>query len=140
MDKEVVTFRVDEDRFGFPIEEVREVIRPTETTKVPKAPPFVEGIVNLRGRVVPILNLRKRLGLPQARGGEKGVILIDIEERIVGLLVDRVEGISRIPEERIGFPNNLKEGRVDIAYLRGVAESENGAVVLLDPRKILEAE
>ncbi len=137
---EVITFTVDDQRFGFFIEDVREVIGPTKTAKVPKAPPFVEGIINLRGRVVPILNLRKKLGLPEAKGRQEGVVLIEIDNRIVGLLVDKVEGILRIPKQSIGFPSTLKQGKIDTAYLTGVGESQEGAVVLLNPRKILEAE
>ena len=94
--------------------------------------------MNLRGRVVPILNLRKRLGLRKAEEDAGGVILIETQGRIAGLLVDKVEGISRVPEESIGFPESLKQGIADASYLRGVGESEEGPVVLLDARKILE--
>lgn len=140
MGDEVVTFTVDDERYGFHIEEVREVIGPTKATKVPKAAPFVEGIINLRGRVVPLLSLRKRLGLPEAKGRQEGVVLVEIEGRIVGLIVDKVEGILRIPEQSIGFPSTLERGKIDMDYLKGVGESSEGAVLLLDPRKILEAE
>ena len=95
---QLVTFSIGEEEFGVNILKVQEIIRTMEITKVPRAPEFVEGVINLRGKVIPIIDLRRRFGLaPKAHDKNTRIIVIEINNIIVGFVVDAVSEVLRIP-------------------------------------------
>ena len=98
---QLVTFSIGEEEFGVNILKVQEIIRTMEITKVPRAPEFVEGVINLRGKVIPIIDLRRRFGLaPKAHDKNTRIIVIEINNIIVGFVVDAVSEVLRIPADR----------------------------------------
>ena len=132
-----VTFFLGREEFGVPILRSREIVRVTEITRIPEAPPHVRGVLNLRGRVVPIVETRTRLGLetqplqPQSR-----VIMVDAHDRLFGLLVDRVARIAKIPAAAIKpAPTEALSANTD--YVTGIAEMGKELVILLDVDKVL---
>ncbi len=134
---QLVTFSIGDEEFGVDILKVQEIIRTMEITKVPRAPAFVEGVINLRGKVIPIIDLRKRFGL-QARGHDKNtrIIVIEISAMIVGFVVDSVSEVLRIPAGTVEPPPPVVAG-LESEYISGVGKLEDRLLILLDLNHLL---
>jgi len=135
-DGQYVVFRLAVEDYGIAIGSVREIILRQELTRMPQMPDFVEGVINLRGRIVPIINLRKRFGLPAAEAGHaERTIVAEIGGGEAGLLVDTVVGVRRLPGGSIQAPPEMLAAGG--AAVIGVAYVEDQSVILLDPNRIL---
>ncbi|HEX8539134.1 MAG TPA: chemotaxis protein CheW [Cystobacter sp.] len=122
-----VIFRVEKERYGLPLAAVKEVVVPPERfTRVPRAPAAVTGVMNLRGRVVTVVELRQLLGLPDGPTPPGRVVLLERGRRDIGLLVTDVDGIEEV--ERVG----AAPGKA-VPAVRGVARLKGLAVTVLDP-------
>jgi purine-binding chemotaxis protein CheW len=134
-----LTFCLRGEEFGLPILRSREIVRVGEITRIPEAPPHVRGVLNLRGRVLPVVELRTRLGMPIAPLTPRSrVIVVEAHGRIFGLLVDRVSGIVKIPASRIQpAPEEALFGNPD--YVSGIAETDADSIILLNVDKVLHA-
>lgn len=134
---QLVTFSIGEEEFGVDILKVQEIIRMMEITKVPRAPEFVEGVINLRGKVIPIIDLRKRFGL-SSRGHDKHtrIIVIEINNMIVGFVVDSVSEVLRIPFSTVEPPPPVVSG-MESEYISGVGKLEDRLLILLDLDRLL---
>ena len=105
---QMVGFKVDREFFGVPIEKVKEIVRVPEITHVPDAPEFVEGVINLRGKIVPVVDMRKRLGVKSSEHSRASrVLILDMEKGVVGLIVDSASEILKISDEAIEPPPEL---------------------------------
>jgi purine-binding chemotaxis protein CheW len=137
-DIQVVGFRIGTETFGLPIAQVREIVRVPEITAVPNSPEHVEGVINLRGKIVPVMDLRKRFGQKDMTPSRKNrVVVAEIDERLVGLLVNSASEVMRIPPSEIESPNDLfQDSSVD--YVTGVAKLKGRLVILLDLFKVLK--
>ncbi|MFW5722487.1 MAG: chemotaxis protein CheW [Desulfohalobiaceae bacterium] len=137
---QLVTFRIGEEEFGVDILLVQEIIRKMNITRVPKAPDFVEGVINLRGKVIPIIDLRKRFGL-ETKGYDKNTrfIVIEINDMIVGFVVDSVSEVLRIPSDTVEPPPPVVSG-LDSEYISGVGKLEDRLLILLDLDRLLSRE
>jgi purine-binding chemotaxis protein CheW len=137
---QLVTFSIGEEEFGVDILKVQEIIRMMEITKVPRAPDFVEGVINLRGKVIPIIDLRKRFGLV-SKGHDKDtrIIVIEISNMIVGFVVDSVSEVLRIPSSTVEPPPPVVSGSQS-EYISGVGKLEDRLLILLDLDKLLSHE
>ena len=134
---QLVTFSIGEEEFGVEILKVHEIIRTMEITKVPKAQDFVEGVINLRGKVIPIIDLRRRFGLDsKERDKHTRFIVIDISNMIVGFVVDSVSEVLRIPASTVEPPPPVVAG-LESEYLRGVGKLQDRLLILLDLDKLL---
>ena len=140
MDKElqVVGFRIGRETFGLPISIVREIVRVPEITFVPNAPDYIEGVINLRGRIIPIVDLRKRFGERVFEPSKKNrIVVVELETRAIGLIVNSASEVLRIPPSEIEEPHNVfKEGELN--YITGVGKLNGRLVILLDLNRILE--
>ena len=123
--------------YGVSIEQVRE-IRPLESiTKVPNAKSYVKGVMNLRGMIVPVIDVREKLGFNSGLTSQKARILVaDVKGKLTGLLIDEVDQVLRIPLKEI--ETNLSGGLESLEYIKGVAKTSGRLVVLLDMVKLLE--
>lgn len=137
---QLVTFSISEEEFGVNILKVQEIIRTMEITKVPRSPHFVEGVINLRGKVIPIIDLRKRFGL-KAKPGDKDtrIIVIEINNIIVGFVVDAVSEVLRIPAGTVEPPPPVVAG-IESDYISGVGKLNDRLLIMLDLDKILSSE
>ena len=135
---QLVTFHLENEEYGINILDVQEIIRPSEITAVPNSPDYIEGVINLRGRVIPIINLRKKFSLV-AEGGEKDekIIVVDVKGRIVGLLVDRVNEVLRVKTTLIEPPPVLTP-RSHSEYISGVCKLEGRLLIMLDLERLIE--
>ncbi len=136
-DEQVVVFNLGEELFGVNIARVEEIIRWQKVTKIPNAPNFVEGIINLRGRVIPVVDLRRCFGLESAIANkETRIVEVQIQGWTVGLIVDGVSEVLHVPQSAVDPPSPVIT-TVDSAYLRGIARLEDKLVALLDLEKVL---
>ncbi len=134
---QLVTFRLGKEEYSLDILKVQEIIRHMELTRVPKSPDFVDGVINLRGKVIPVLDLRKRFGLPvDERTNETRIIVVDVDSRTVGLKVDAVSEVLRLPSDTVEPPPAMVTG-VESDYIKGVGKLDGRLLILLDVAKIL---
>jgi len=133
----LLTFALDGEEFGIPVIQVREVIRVNGITRVPQAPAHVRGVTNLRGRILPVAEIRTRLGLGQAViTPASRVVVVELRGRVLGLLVDRVSQVTKVPVESVAPPpDELVTAETD--FLTGVARWDSRLVMLLDLDKVL---
>ncbi len=133
---QLVTFKLGNEEFALDILKVQEINRVVEITKVPKAPDFVEGVINLRGRVIPIVDIRKKfhLNIKEATK-ETRIIVVNIMNKTIGLIVDSVSEVLRIDSSTIQPPPPLIAG-LDSDYIKGVGKLDERLIILLDIDKI----
>ena len=137
---QLVTFSIGEEEFGVDILKVQEIIRTMEITKVPRAQDFVEGVINLRGKVIPIIDLRRRFGLSSKKHDKHTrIIVIEINNMIVGFVVDSVSEVLRIPAGTVEPPPPVVAG-VESEYISGVGKLHDRLLILLDLDKLLSNE
>lgn len=137
---QLVVFRLGSEEYGVPITQVKEINRLTTTTKVPKSPAFVEGIINLRGQIIPIIDMKKRFDLPLSEyTGEARVIVIQVEQQTFGVEVDAVSEVLRINTDNIEGAPSIVSG-IDARYITGVAKVGERLLILLDLDKLLSDE
>ena len=140
-EQQLVTFTLGHEEYGVDITKVREINRLVEITHVPKAPEFVEGLINLRGTVVPIIDLRKRFAIESA-GDEKQhrIIVVDVHGRTIGVIVDSVSEVLNLSAENIDqVPDTISSG-VNQQFLKGVGKIGDRLMLLLDLDSILSAD
>ncbi len=135
----LVTFNLGEE-YGVPITQVQEIIRVGSITIVPNSPFYMEGVINLRGRVLPVLNLRKRLKLPEVKiTRDSRIVVTETGSKVIGLLVDSVSHVIKVPAEAIeSAPEEVLE--IDSDYITGVGKLKNRLIILLDLEKLLKKE
>lgn len=134
---QLVSFRLDEEEFGVDILKVQEIIRMVDITRVPNSPDFVEGVINLRGRIIPVIGLRKKFGLA-AREADKltRVMVVDVDNRTIGFIVDAVSEVLRIPRSTVE-PTPSMVSSVNTEYISGVGKLEDRLLILLDLNRLL---
>lgn len=136
--EELVSFKLGVEEFATPIRWVREIIRYLQITTVPNTPDFVEGVINLRGRVIPVIDLRKRLNLPTKKEEKQTRILnIEIDNKLVGFIVDEVTGVITIPSNIIEKTPDIIVAGVESVYITGVCKLEGRLLILLDFDRVL---
>jgi len=135
---QLVIFTISNEEFAAEINQVKEIITPTNITEVPSAPTFIYGVINLRGKLITIVDLHKRLGYesPHMTGSTK-IIVSDVKDGVLGMMVDNVLEVKRIPEKQIEPPPPMSAGRIDSEYIQGIAKTDDRLIVILDLTKVL---
>jgi purine-binding chemotaxis protein CheW len=134
----LVTFVLEKEEFGVPVRSVREIIRVSEITRVPQAPPHIRGVTNLRGRIIPVVEIRTRIGLtPATVGYLSRILLVEAHDRVFGLLVDAVTEVLKVPASSVtpAPPEVLSSASAE--YFVGVAQLEKRLIVLLDLDRVV---
>lgn len=133
----LVTFALDREEFGIRVDQVREIIRVGEITRVPQAPSHVRGVANLRGRILAVVEIRTRLGLTAAVLTPRSrIIVVEIQGRVLGILVDAVLQVVKVPVETVtAAPDEVLSPQTD--YISGVARWNSRLIILLDLEKVL---
>ncbi len=137
-DLQVVGFRIGRETFGLPISIVREIVRVPDITSVPNAPDYIEGVINLRGRIIPVVDLRKRFGEKVDEPSKKNrVVVVELEGRSIGLIVNSASEVLKIPPSEIEAPHDVfQEGELN--YITGVGKLKGRLVILLDLTLVLQ--
>lgn len=137
---QLVSFMIGAEEYAIDIFYVKEIIRLSHITKVPNAPEFIEGVINLRGRIIPVIDLRKKMGHPKKDlDKDSRIIVIEDESSFVGFLVDVVKQVLRIPKDIVETPPEIISS-VNTDYISAVAKLENRLIILIDLQKILSKE
>jgi purine-binding chemotaxis protein CheW len=141
-DEQMVVFRLDREEFGVPIESVQEIVRvPEELTHVPKSPDFVEGVINLRGAVLPVIDQRRRLGLPMIERTEQQRIMVFLFDGLrTGFIVDSVAEVLKISKSSIEPAPNLSAGQMNLISRVANLEKQKRLILLIEPSRLLENE
>ena len=137
---QVVSFQLANEYYGINIQNVQEIILVGTITSIPEVPTYVEGLINLRGKVLPVIDLRRRFGLSSKEFGEKTrIIVTNTSHRTIGLVVDEVHEVLRLDDNQIEpLPDGLTN--VDAAYITGVVKLEDRILILLDTEVVLSDE
>ena len=136
-ERQLVVFDLNEEVYGVDISAVREIIRMQEITRVPRAPEFIEGVINLRGKVIPVVDLRKRFSMPgPERTEEHRIVVVDVDGQDIGMVVDAVTEVSRVPSNSIEPPSSVITTN-DSAYLTGIVKTDDKLIILLDIAKVI---
>jgi purine-binding chemotaxis protein CheW len=134
---QAVVFGIGKEAYGVPIEAVQEIVRVPEITALPEAPEYFQGVINLRGRIVPVMDLRSRLGLArQDLSRSSRVLVIQNSGKVAGLLVDAVHEVRKLPADAVEAPPEMVSA-VGIEYITGVAKAGARLIVFLDIEKIV---
>lgn len=137
---QLVSFKIGNEEFGVDILKVQEINKMVPITKVPNSPVFVEGVINLRGKVIPIVDFRTRLGMQKIeRTKDTRIIVVDVESRIIGFIVDSVSEVLRIPRNITEAPPEIVAG-VDSEFIKSVGKLEDRLLILIDLDMILSNE
>ncbi|GAV26136.1 chemotaxis protein CheW [Carboxydothermus islandicus] len=137
---QIVIFTLNQQQYGVDIAKVYEIIRMTDITKIPNTPYFVEGVINLRGKIIPVIDLRKRLGMPEVeRDKATRIIVVDVDGITVGMIVDSVMEVFRLNDVEIeSTPSIIND--IDSAFIQGIAIKDERMIILLDLNRVLKGE
>ena len=136
-DLQVVGFRIGDETFGVRIGSVREIVRVPEITAVPNAPDTIEGVINLRGKIIPVMDLRKRFGQADVQRDKKNrILVVELDSKLVGLIVNSASEVLKIPPSEIESPGTVFADN-DSSYVTGVGKLKGRLIILLDIAKLL---
>ena len=136
-EQQVVGFRIGNETYGVRIAAVREIVRVPEITVVPNAPEVIEGVINLRGKIIPVMDLRKRFGNPATQPDKKNrILVVELENKLLGLIVSSASEVLKIPPSEIESPGSVfAEG--EASYVTGVGKLKGRLIILLDIARLL---
>ena len=133
---QLVSFKLGEEEFGIDILKVQEINRMVEITKVPQAPHFCEGVINLRGKVIPVIDLRLKFDMEtKQRDKDSRIVVCDVNGIVIGMIVDAVEEVLRIPGSTVEPAPDIVTS-VNSDYIKGVAKLDERLLILLDISKV----
>lgn len=135
-----LTFTIEEQIFGIEIKYVTEIIGMQTITKVPEVPEYVKGIINLRGQIIPVIDVRLKFAKEAMEYNERTcIIVVDINQLSVGLIVDSVDEVLKIEDEEIATPPANKTG-FENKYIKGIGKVNDSVQLLLDCEKLLKTD
>jgi len=133
----ILGVKLGTEDYGIDTSQVREIIRMREITPIPRQPPYVEGVMNVRGVIIPVVNLKKRFGLQQDGSKHPHIVIVESAKGLVGMLVDSVSEVIRVPAQQVHPPPQVTKG-IDGEYLRGICRLGDKLMIYLDLEKLLE--
>lgn len=135
---QLVTFTIGNEEYAVDILKVQEINRMTEIAKVPNSPSYVEGVINLRGRVIPVVSLRGRFNLGDKENDERSRIMImDIQGLTIGVVVDSVSEVLRIPSNTVEAAPHMS-AEIGTEFIRGIAKLDDRLIILIDMDQIID--
>ena len=135
---QLVIFKIGKEEFGAPITQVKEIIALAEITRMPQAPPFIEGVINLRGQVIAVVDLAKRFGLAaKERDDNTRIMVVEVGPNTMGMIVDSVVEVMQLPKENINPTPSLVESKIKTDFIEGIGQQEDRLFILLDLGNVL---
>ena len=133
-----LTFFIDKEQYGLDISRIKEIIALMNITDIPKTPDFVKGVINLRGSIIPVIDIRLKFGIKaKAETVETAIVIYEIDNISIGFIVDRVDDVFSIDTDSISAAPDFGTS-IDTTFISGIAEIENGIIMLLDLKNIFE--
>ncbi|MCK8823891.1 chemotaxis protein CheW [Fuchsiella alkaliacetigena] len=140
-ENQYVTFQIDEETYGIDIMLVQEIIRYNEPTKVFNANPIIRGLINFRGQVIPVIDMRRKFNLAEQDYDKFTVIIVfEVQDKTMGIIVDRVSDIMSFSDEEIQMVDKEFAEDIKTEHLKGIAKSDDDMALILDPTRILSFE
>jgi purine-binding chemotaxis protein CheW len=137
----LVTFELSGEEFGVDIMQVSEVIPVPRITRIPQAPECVKGLINLRGKILVVIDLNKRLGFsPKETDSLSRILIVEVKDTVVGMLVNSVKDVMRLPLSSIEPPPEMIKSKINAEYLTGVGKAGNRLLILLNLARVLGEE
>jgi len=138
---QLLIFSIANEQFACRTNQVKEITRMIEITKMPKSPLFIKGVINLRGKVIAVIDLARQLALPSSEEGEETrIIVVDLDDTTLGMLVDSASDVLRISAENIEPTPAIIENKIDTRYIQGIGRIGDRLFVLLDLNKVLSSD
>lgn len=138
---QLVVFKIGDEEFGVNIHQVREIVRLVPITPIPRAPGFIEGVVNLRGQILAVIDLAKKLDLvSQSRSEKTRIVVVEVEDNTVGMIVDEVTEVLRMSNTQIESTPSIIDSEINQKYITGVGKLEDKLLVLIDLKAVLSTE
>lgn len=138
---QLVSFRLGNEEFGVNILNVQEINRMIQITKVPNSPDFVEGVINLRGRIIPVISLRKRIGIEDKdQDKDTRIVVVEISGQTIGFIVDSVNEVLRIPKRITEPPPEIVVSGISSEFISAVGKLEDRLLILIDLEKVVTLE
>ena len=138
---QLVICQLSNEEFGIEISKVKEIIRIPEITKIPQVPDYVEGVINLRGSIIPIINLAAKFGVDHEKtSNDSRIVVVEIGNLVAGMVVDAVSEVLRISSENIDPTPEIIVSRITGKYIRGVGKIDDRLLILLAIEKIFTEE
>lgn len=135
-----LTFFVDEEQYGIEISKIKEIIAPITITHIPKTPDFLKGVINLRGSIIPVVDIRLKFEMEAREMDEETAIIIyEVDKVSIGFIVDRVEDVLTFDDKHISEAPRFGSN-IDTSFIENVAEVDDDVIMLLNLEKIFEAE
>lgn len=136
-ERQLVVFGLADELYGIDINTVREIVTMQRVTRVPKVPEYIEGIINLRGNVIPVIDLRKKLGLKvKEHTKDTRIVVVEVASETVGLVVDSVSEVMRVPKASIE-PRSALIGDLESDPVEGIVRLEDRLIILVDIARIV---
>lgn len=140
-ENQVVIFKLADEEFAVDICQVKEIVKIIPATVIPRSPDFIEGVINLRGQILVVIDLAKRLKLiPKPHNDKTRIIVVEVEDNIVGMIVDEVSEVLRISQDKIVRTPQIIDSDVNQKYITGVAKFDSRLLILIDLLAIFSAE
>ncbi len=138
---QLVTFMVGMEEFAIPILSVQEINRMMQITRVPHSPGFIEGVINLRGKIIPVMDMRKRFNVDTpGDGSDSRIIVVEVANRVIGFTVDRVNEVLRIDAGIVESPPSMISSGIDSDYVESVGKLDDRLLILLNLEKLFSDE
>ena len=135
---QLVIFRLGTEEFGVDISQVREIIRVGEITRIPGSPPYVDGVINLRGQVTTVINLRHRFGLEgRPMDGNARIMILEVDKNVVGVIVDSVTEVKNLAQGQIEALPAALASAVSSEYIHGVGKLDGRLLILVDLKQVI---
>lgn len=139
---QLVTFQLGEELYGIDIMKVDGIVREENIRPIPNAPPYVEGIFNLRGSIIPVINLHTRFHLRPADLSDEdkllsGMVIINLNNMLIGIIIDKVSRVLTVEKDRIQPPPQMISG-IGAEYIQGVTQENGGYLIILDIRRLFD--
>lgn len=140
-EEQIVSFKLGKEVFGIKVAQVREIGKVEDITRVPKLPEYIEGVMNLRGQITTVIDLKKRFGIAQDRGGfssQSRIIIAEVGDNQIGLIVDAVEDVLRVPRQSIVAPPDTLSSNLDSSFLMSICKLKDKLIMMLDIDKMFD--
>lgn len=139
---QLVIFKIGDEEFGVDIAQVKEIVKLLDITRIPRSPAFIEGVVNLRGQIITVMDLAKRFELPSSERNKETahIMVVEIEGDTVGMIVDEVSEVLKLPAGDIEHTPALIKTEIYEKYLKGVGKLKNRLLILIDLQAVLSSE
>lgn len=138
-DLQIVVFRLSSEEYALPITKVKDINRIMPLTKMPKSPAFMKGVINLRGEIIPVVDLRERFGLTANEATDDSrIMIVDFNNQLIGIIVDGVTEVITIPTAQIDIPPSAS--KLNIKQIPGIGKFNKRLLILLDIDEVFSAE